>query len=356
MNITVIGAGNGGQTIAAYSALRGHEVCLYNRSLEKIPNIARTSKIILKGKIDGTGIVKIVTDDIKTAVDFADILMIATTADAHREIAARIAPFLKNGQIIILNPGRTGGVFEFQKIFADLNVSRNIHLGEAQTLMYACRLLDDGLVNVIGVKEKVLFASTSRHETEYILERTGSLYPCFMPAKNILHTSLENIGAIFHPCIILFNAAAIERGNTFYFYRDITPQIVHFIEKTDEERLNIGKAFGLDLIPAEEWISYAYKDIQGTTLREKMKNNPAYHDILAPTSIFSRQLLEDIPTGILPMSELGKLAGINVDIMTSIITICGSLLNLDFRKSGRTLASIGIDHLSAAEIIKKYAF
>lgn len=353
-SITVIGAGNGGQAIAAYASMQGYPVCLYTRNPEKISNVVNTKKITLTGKINGTGDIKFITDNIKYAVEFAEIIMVATTADAHKEIAAKIAPYLKEDQIIILNPGRTGGVLEFQKTLIDLNVTKNIHLGETQTLMYACRLVDNGTVNIIGSKKKVLFASNNNQETNYILERINSLYPCFIPAKNLLQTSLENIGAIFHPCITLFNAAAIERGNNFYFYRDITAQIVHFIKKVDEERLNIGKAFGLNLIPAEEWISFAYENIKGKNLQEKIKNNPAYYDILAPVSIYSRHLLEDIPTGLLPMSELGNLAKVNVDIMNSIVTICSSLLMIDFRKSGRTLKSLGIDNLSLSEITKKY--
>jgi opine dehydrogenase len=354
-NITVIGAGNGGQAIAAYASMHDYPVCLFNRSLEKIDNIVKTRKITLTGKINGTGNIKLITDDIRIAVDFADIIMIVTTADAHREIAAQIAPYVKKNQIIILNPGRTGGLLEFKKVFYDLNVSHQVFLSEAQTLMFACRLTDSGIVNILGSKDKVFLASDTTEKTKYIIENIKFLFPCFLPAKNLLQTSLENIGAIFHPCISVFNAAAIERGASFYFYRDITTQIVHFIQKTDEERINIGKAFGLDLISAENWISYAYNNIKGNDLLEKLKNNPAYYDILAPSSIYSRQLLEDIPTGLLPMVELGKKANVNVDIMDSIITICSSLLEIDFRKSGRTLKNLGIDYLSLPEIIQNYA-
>jgi opine dehydrogenase len=354
-NITVIGAGNGGQAIAAYSSMQGYYVCLYNRNIVKIPDIIKSNKITLTGKINGTGYIKLVTDNIETAVKFADIIMVVTTADAHKEIAAQIAPFLKDGQIIILNPGRTGGVFEFKKIFNDLDVNKKLHIGEAQTLMYACRIINDGVVNIIGIKNRVLFASINTYETNYILEHITPLFPCFVPAKSLIQTSLENIGAIFHPCITLFNLSTIERGDIFYFYRDITTQVVHFIIEIDKERLNIGKAFGFKLISAEEWISYAYKDIKGKDLQEKMKNNPAYYDILAPASIYSRQLLEDIPTGLVPMSELGNLANINVDLMNSIITICSSLLMIDFRKTGRTLKSLNLNNLSLSEVIQKFS-
>ena len=82
-----------------------------------------------------------------------------------------------------------------------------------------------------------------------------------------------------------------------------------------------------------------------------MKNNPAYHDIKSPSTIFTRQLTEDIPTGVLPIMELGEVAGVDVPLMKSMVNICGSLLNIDFRKNGRTLENLGLGSKNKEEII-----
>lgn len=351
LKITIIGAGNGGQAMAGHCAMKGFLVCLYNRTIEKLQTLVQKNAIELYGGIEGVGYLNCVTDDLEQAITFADIIMIVTTATAHRSLAYKIAPYLRKGQIIVLNPGRTGGAFEFFEIFRELSIPR-IYLAEAQTLIYACRKKEEGIVHVIGVKDKVLLSGISTEETSYIINVLSDVFSCSVPAENLLHTSLENIGAIFHPCVVMFNAATIERGTSFYFYREMTPQIARFIQAVDEERLNIGKAFGLNLISVTEWISYAYPGVQGDDLCDKMKNNPAYYDILSPESIFSRQLLEDIPMGLLPMVELGSLAGVKVELMKSIITICSSLLGIDFWKSGRTLSNIGLSHKSKDEIIR----
>lgn len=350
LNITVIGAGNGGQAIAGYAAIRQNNVCLYNRTLSKTQTILSDKRITLSGKIEGSGTISLITDNIKIAVEFADIIMIVTTANAHYDLAIQMAPFLKDEQIIILNPGRTGGVWEFQQALTSISCTAKIYLAEAQTLIYACRLVRPGHVHIIGVKEKVLLSSKNKHDTSYVIKSLSELYTCFIPAQNILQTSLENIGAILHPPVILFNAAAIERENKFYFYRDMTKQIAHFIQRLDHERINIGKAFGLELISTEEWVSYAYPNIKGNNLRERIINNPAYFDILAPSTIFARQLIEDIPTGLLPMSELGKAAEVDVTLMESIINICSTLLNIDFRKQGRTLKRLGLSNMDIKNI------
>lgn len=355
LNITVIGAGNGGQAIAAHCAIMGFPVCLYNRNIDKLGSVLKTREIELYGVITGKGILNSITSNIKEAVAFADIILIATTATAHASLASMMAPFLRDGQIIILNPGRTGGLLEFKNVLCTLNKTAHIYIGEAQTLMYACRKVSEGKVHIIGLKDKVLLSSDTKDNLHYILNRVKLLYSCFCEAKNLLHTSLENIGAIFHPCVILFNAAAIERGSLFYFYREMTPTIADFIQKVDAERLAIGKAYNIDLISATEWVSYAYPGTTGSTLCEKMKNNPAYYDILAPTTIYTRQLMEDIPTGLCPMSELGKLAGVNVCLMDSIIDICSSLLNVDFRRNGRSLQTLGLNGMNASDIINAFS-
>ena len=172
-----------------------------------------------------------------------------------------------------------------------------------------------------------------------------------MKTDNVLRTSLENIGAMFHPCVLLFNAATIERNEVFWFYRDMTAQVAEFIEKFDAERLAVGKSYGIDLLGVNEWIKFAYKDTVGETLCERMRNNPAYHDIKSPSTIFTRQLTEDIPTGVLPIMELGHVAGVKTPLLESMIYICEALLGQDLHTNGRNLKNLGLAGKSKKEIL-----
>lgn len=347
--ISIIGAGNGGQAIAGFCASEGYEVCLFNRNLSSLTPILEDCIIKLTGALEREGKLALITDEIKTAVEYADIIMVATTATAHADIAHQMLPYLRNDQIILLNPGRTLGVLEVKNILKERH-NLHIHLGEAQTLIYACRLIQPGIVNIIGVKERVMLSGIDKLETHYLVDKLNPIFHCFIPAENLIQTGLENIGAIFHPSVVLFNAATIERNTQFYFYRDMTPNIASFIMKHDKERINIGNAFGIELMSVYEWIEYAYPKTWGSSLCERMMNNPAYHDILGPGSIFTRQLTEDIPTGILPMSELGNIVGIKTPLMNSIIELSSALLGIDFKSKGRTLKNMGLDNLDADEI------
>ena len=351
MKIAVIGAGNGGQTIAGYLSMAGYETSLYDIDVEKMEALKKLGGILLKGRINGFGKIGCITTDIAEAVRGAEIIMVTTVANAHRAVATSIAPYLEDGQVIVLNPGRTCGALVFKQTLKNAGCTKRIYLGEAQTLVYACRVIENGHVNVIGIKDEVLLSGLPSADTNYILSKLNPIYPCFMKVDNVLNTSLENIGAMFHPCVLLFNAATIERNEVFWFYRDMTEQVAEFIEKFDSERLAVGKAYGIDLLGVKEWIKFAYKDTVGETLCERMRNNPAYHDIKSPSTIFTRQLTEDIPTGVLPIMELGKAAGVETPLLESMIHICEALLNMDLHSNGRSLKNLGLAGKNKQEIL-----
>ena len=154
MKISVIGAGNGGQAIAGYLGLTGYDVSLYDIDVPKIEDLQKKGGIELEGRIMGFGKVACVTTDIEEAVRGAEIIMVTTVANAHRAVAKSIAPYVEEGQVIILNPGRTCGALVFKQTLADNGCTKRYYLGEAQTLVYACRVVKNGLVNVIGVKDE----------------------------------------------------------------------------------------------------------------------------------------------------------------------------------------------------------
>ena len=351
MKIAVIGAGNGGQSIAGYLALQGYETSLYDIDVQKMDILKQKGGIELTGRIEGFGKIDCITTDIAEAVKGATIVMVTTVANAHRAVAKSMAPYVEEGMTIILNPGRTCGALVFNQTLQTQGCTKRYYLGEAQTLVYACRVIENGKVNIIGVKDEVFLSGLPASDTDCILSKINPMYPCFVKADNVLRTSLENIGAMFHPCVCLFNAATIERQDEFWFYRDMTEQVARFIEKFDQERLAVGKAYGVDLLSVTEWIKFAYKDTEGDTLCERMKNNPAYHDIKAPGTIFTRQLTEDIPTGVLPIMELGKAAGVEVPLLTSMVNTIEALLDIDLHTNGRSLKNLGLEGKSKDEIL-----
>ena len=336
--------------MAGHFALLGHRVALYARDLTRLGDLPQHRTVRLLEAVEGEGRLALIGDSLPDVLQDADLVMVTTTADAHRGLAMELAPLLAPGQRVVLNPGRTLGAFEFMRVL-EAHGRSDVRVGEAQSLLYACRAEAPGRVRVIGVKDRVLFAACPSRHTDELLEVLNAVHPSFVRAPHVLATGLENIGAILHPPVILFNAAAIERGAMFHFYQDMTPAVAGFIEALDAERVAIGAAFGLNVRPLREWVAYAYSGVRGDTLLERMRDNPAYHRILAPDTLRSRLLLEDVPTGIVPMVGLAEVAGVRTPLMDAVWRMTEGLLGEDLGRHGRTLKNLGLEGIGPSELL-----
>ena len=105
---TVVGAGHGGKAMAAHLALMGSDVALWNRTFDHVSIIKQRGGIELESEgptLHGFGKLGLVTSDIKRAIAHAPVIMVVVPSSAHADIARAVAPFLKDGQIVILHPG-----------------------------------------------------------------------------------------------------------------------------------------------------------------------------------------------------------------------------------------------------------
>ena len=107
-----------------------------------------------------------------------------------------------------------------------------------------------------------------------------------------------------------------------------------------------------DSLSAAEWLPSAYQGITGETLYERIQSNHAYAGIKAPRSLRVRYLIEDVPTGLVPIVSLARLAGLEAPVSEAITNIAGALLGTDFWQTGRTLARLGLEGMSIQEIIQ----
>lgn len=349
MKIAVLGAGNGGPAIASYLASEGFGVNLCSPFPKEIKPIQKLGGIQLEGKITGFGKLNLVTTNIEKAIKNVEIIMVVAPAFAHAQIAKDCAPHLKNGQIIILNPGRTGGALEFNHVLEKMKVKADITIAETNTLIYACRKTGPNKVLIHGIKKRVSLAALPATETKKIIEKVQVLYPEFHSAKNVLETSFDNIGAVFHPMIMLSHIHRISQKEDFHFY-NIIPATAEILEKVDEERLKIAKAFGIKLKSAAQWLEQAYH-AKGKTLYEKIINNEAYKGIKVPKKLKNvRQINEDVPFGLVPLVSFAELAKVYCPCSEAIISACSLLQDRNFEFEGRNLNNLGLAGMSIKEI------
>jgi len=351
---TVIGAGNGGKAMAAHLSLKGHQVTLYNRTWDHIAPIHARGGIDLVGPapdLCGFAHIKTVTSDLSLALSQADVVMVVVPASAHRCIAQQCAAHLRDGQVIVLNPGRTGGCLEFRTLLRNSGCTAQVVLAETETLVYACRSEGPAQARILRVKDAVPLAALPSSKTQITLDSLKEAFPQFIDGQSVLHTGLNNMGAIFHPALTLLNAARIEStGGEFQFYLEgATPSVARVLEALDRERVTVASAVGIRARTARDWLAMAY-NATGANLHEAIQHQAGYRGIKAPTSLQYRYITEDVPMSLVPIAALGRRYGVKVAAIDSIVRLACIVHQTDYWRRGRTLDVLGIEQLSVGEL------
>lgn len=353
---TIIGAGHGGKAMAAHLALLGFPVTLYNRTHENVEAIVRRGGIDLEsyqGGPHGFGRLALVTSDIGQALAEAEVIMVVVPSSAHADVAGAVAPHLQDGQLVVLNPGRTGGSLEFVKALRDNGCAADVTVAEAETLIYASRSDGPAQARIFSIKEAVPLAAMPATRTPRALAALAPAYPQFIDGVNVLHTGLNNMGAIFHPALTILNAGRIEstHGEFQFYIEGVTPSVARVLEVLDRERVTVAASLGIRARTALEWLKMAY-DSTGQDLHEAIHNQPGYYGINAPPTLNHRYIFEDIPMSLVPMVALGQHYGVSMRGMDSIIRLACIIHRTDYWRRGRTLDKMGIAGLSVSELTR----
>jgi len=348
--IAVLGAGNGGLAMAGHLSLMGFEVRLFNRSKERLWGVKSTGEIELVGEIEGHGKISLATTSIKDAIENVELIMVVVPATGHKWIAEHIAPFLQDGQIVVLHPGRTFGALEFKQVLVNKGVTADVIVAEAQTFIYASRIVGPAQVRIFRIKNSIPVASVRAHLIPNVLSKLRIAYPQFVAGDNIFKTSLENIGSIFHPALTILNAGWIEDDAEFQFYHEgATQSVVKVLEAIDRERVSVAESLGIRALSAREWLYLAY-GTTGDNLFDAMRRNAGYRGIMAPRTLQVRYLTEDVPTSLVPIASIGKKYGVDTPVMNSLIELASILNGCNYWEEGRTVENLGIENLSLKEL------
>ena len=347
----VVGAGHGGLAMAGHLAIMGFRVALYNRTKDNLQGVRWHGGIRVSGEVNGFGRVPTVTSDIAEALADADVIMVVTPATAHATLAAWMGPHLRSGQLIILNPGRTGGALEFRAVLRAVNARSAVVVAEAQTFIYTSRAISRSEARIFKIKHAVPLATRPACWIPPTLAVVRRAFPAFTAGTSVLSTSLENIGAIFHPALTILNAGWIEGtgGDFDYYLQGITPSIAKLLERIDGERIAVATALGVQTTSAREWLYRSY-DSSGADLHAAIHNTRAYAGVRAPPTIAHRYIFEDVPMSLVPLSSLGKQFGIATPTIDMIIELGSILHGRDFRAEGRTVERMGVAGCTVKQI------
>lgn len=341
MKFTIIGCGNAGLIHAAKLIENGMEVALLKTS-----SVCNNDFFNIISTLGGYNVqdetndgkqfyVKpaFITRDVKKAVEFGDVLMVMTTTLQHESVAQLIAPYVRDGQIIILVPGYMGSLV-FKKY-----IKKDVTYSEWETTAYNGRIMDSKYVRITFYNPRNAISCLPTNKTDDLISLLSTCFPnTKYSRKHILESALHNPNMIVHPIGLLFSASRIEYSKgEFWMYKEaFTESVVNVIKAFDVQKNKILNAFGcesLDYFDAAKWRNEEDLSIDSMTVFKSFADSSNK----GPSFVNHRYLNEDVPMGLGLFISIGKIVGVDTSIQEGIMALASALLNKDLKKEARTI-------------------
>lgn len=343
MKVSVLGCGNVGVAISADLSLTGHEVTLIKTSDVKSEAFDRIlthdNCVYIKedGEYASTRINNVCTN-LSNVAD-SDVVILTLPNTYHEQIIEKFSEHLHDGQIVICICGYMSSLY-FKKY------CKNLPVIVETTGPYL-----EGRIELDDMKDEVVFRVGCRltrsplsvfqmDRALWCMERIKKLYIGFSLDYSTVESALLNPNMVLHTVGAIMSIPRIEysHGN-FCMYREAysheNPATVHLMLALDEEKKNVLKALGYE--PTDIFVAGGFL---GDPMESFFRYSESSDRAISPTSIHSRYITEDVSQGLVLMESIAKRIGIDVPITSSLITIAGTALGIDFRATGRTIEQL----------------
>src|SRR5262249_18815369 len=357
-SVAVLGAGHGGFAAAADPGKRGYSVRLHARNPERLPPLRAQGGIEAQGIQQGLVPIDLLTTHVAEAVPGSDLIMLVVPSVAHAHYARALAPLIDGGQPIFINPGHTGGGLHFLHELRNAGYRGPVRTCETITLTYITRMERPGTINIYSYTKRLGFAALPGNQTAAWFALIKPLYPEIQQASSVLETGLSNLNAIFHPEGMIMNAGWIQHTNgNFLFYREgFTDAVGRVTAAADAERMAVAKALG---VPATPFIDIFYQagvpPQAARDSRDILRGSRASQQnstIKSAASLDPRYVHEDVGYGLVPISALGRLAGVATPTIDALIKLAGLAVGIDYMRDGLTLEQLGLTGKSPPELLR----
>lgn len=346
MKVAVIGAGNSGccQTIKLMQ--NGHQVNLIKTSHslhdENFEYLLKTGRIACLDTTDSNKEFSLrpnlITRELEKGLEGVDAVMVLTQSLQHRNLAKRVGPLLKDGQIVFIIPGNMGSTQ-----FAKYTQGKHIIYAEGESTPYDARIIAPGKVEILfrNVRNAVAFL---HKEDEQYLPVVTSLFGTHKYLRtNIIESTMHNPNMIVHTVGSIMSASRIEYAKgEFWMYREaFSPSVWRLIEKLDDEKKKVIEAYGgehvISYLDACKWRNE--EDLSVNSL-EVFRNYAATGGPKGPSDLNTRYIYEDVPMELCMLERLAEAKKIHTPIASALITIASGLKNTDYREQCYTIDEI----------------
>ena len=346
--VAIVGTGIGGTELAGYLGLNRRRVRVHDVRPDAVRGIRDRGGLEVSGIASGFAPIGRATTDLAEALDGATLIAVTTLNNDHQAVAAALAPLLRGGQTICLIPGYVGGALQFRRSLDELGCRAEVKLGEMDNFPFTGAILGSAAVRLASLKRRLQISALPASDGPAVAGLVRRILPPSVPAANVFQTGLATMNPVLHVPGMLGNQGRLDARERFQFYgAGITPSVARVIDAVDGERVAVARALGADVPTVRGWLAGTY-GLEGDDLYALIQRLHAeiFKDSPAPSALDARYVTEDVPYGLVPLAELGRLAGVPMPVSDALITVASVALARDFRREGRTLARMGLEGLS----------
>jgi opine dehydrogenase len=353
--VTIIGAGIGGLYLVAELGIAGFKLRLHDLDDSKLSEIRARGGVDVDGERGGFAAVERATTDLPSAVEGADVIIVVTGGNAQAVVARSLAPLVREGQVILLIQGNTGGSLIVRRALDDAGCRADVDVAEMDNYPYSCWRLAPTRIRPIVRKRWLQIATFPGNRIGAIFPRLSPLFPEAVAAPNTLYTGFTNANAMLHVANCVANAGRIESGDSYKFYAEgVTRAVARLYEAINAERVAVAAALGASVPTLADWFERVY-GVRGATLVDTCQqltynSDGPYQATGTPKSLDHKFITEDVPTGLIPMSALGAAVGVETPAIDALAELVRKMTGKDFAAEARTLERLGLSGIDGQQI------
>jgi opine dehydrogenase len=326
MRITVLGGGSAAYAAAADLALAGHEVRLWRRAEAELAAVRQAGGITLIAGERRDKAALATVAGLGEAVAGADVVVVATPAIAHEDIARRLAPHLGERQVVLVTPGTLGALVMAREI-SRAGGRLPYAFVEPGTLPYRAHKTGPAEIR-IAARASRLSIGIFPAARAVALAPGSELFPATARCVDVLDAALTDGAAVIHPPLVLVNLGAIDQGRDI----DATASARRLTDALDAERVAARTGWG-----------YPARGYEVVTGAEEARSE-------GPVSLSHRYVTEDVALGLSLLESAARTVGAETAASSGLLLVFSALLGRPLSGRGRALEHLGLGDLAVREI------
>ena len=360
-SVAVLGAGPVGLAIACEAIAEGHDTRLWspfaNDTVRETITV-RGAHLVGTYRLGSSQPAPAITiaSGVDTAVAGVDLIVVAVPALSMASLATFLAPYLGDGQIVLLVGGRRFGTAEMRRELARSGATADVVVAELTAPPDAVSASATG-VFVHARLAAVGVGVSPASATSGVVTRLAGLFPNISSHDSALHSSFAELTGVINVAPLLLNVgAAVADGATWAPL--MTSTVTDVIEALDSERRAVAFAFGVrDLPTAAEQLAVAHglgpasaSASASLTFHDVWHAIEAFDDLPVPPFGLRRLLADDVACSLVPLASAGRAADVPTPVAESLIGTAGHVVGQDLAALGRSIASLGLAEQPLASI------